>query len=84
MKNVATRTDPVLERSVDQAIIEGHTYRNMETGNEVKALFGNQVFEGNVDPAWARRRNHYEDGRASGNSQVMYGDQINPPKSFWD
>lgn len=88
IKNLATaRVDPVIERSADQAIADGHRYSRMNVEDNVKAFYGDQLNEGPLDPelaALARRRNVYEDGRASGNAKVQYGNQVNTKTNFWD
>lgn len=84
IRDIAGHTNPMFEQSARDAIIEGHTYQDMETGNEVRALFGNVVNEGPVDHDAIRRRNHYSKGKATGNSRVQYGDVFNQKKGIWD
>lgn len=84
IKQMAASANPFLERSADQAIIEGHTYRDMKIGNRVNVMFGNQVSEGDMDPAWARKGHLYDHAKVKDHIKLHYGDQIIPQKGFWD
>ena len=74
LQDATFQTDRVLYKEVQINIDiakSGHTYEDMEVGDEVKAKFGNEIA---ADHKFTGPGHNYKNIRATGKATVLYGD----------